>query len=467
MPSENGWNPSWVGEDSLQWVTIPGTSVSMQFMKGWPLQILRAFAADYNAFVEPLRDRDSASYTPTNSVSTSNHLNGTAMDLNWDSHPFHVKGTFSDSQMKTIRELLEYYEGTVFWAGDWTSPIDEMHWQMGYGTYGNPDVGDFINRKIQLTGFSGFRRTTKQAVDPVRVLANMMGNTLPYTRYAELFPAARRCLINSQCNTVKRIAMWASQVGHESGGLQWMSELADGSAYNNRADLGNGPTDGPRYRGRGPLQVTGRRNYTELSKWAFANGLVPTDSFFVDDPDELASDEYGFIGVEWYWTTQRPLNAAADAGDLELATRYVNGGLNGLDSRRTFYELALSFGNDLLALVADSGDSAVDEETIEGLLMSDKLYESVSLYKTPGEGPKYTLAQLIQSIDGFRHRETVEAAAALGSLEDIERIFRVAVGKGAYTDPVSVNHAKAFLSQLEKTNPDALKAYLVAKGISA
>ncbi|MGC7276887.1 hypothetical protein RA984_20460, partial [Mycobacteroides abscessus subsp. massiliense] len=83
--SSNGW--PMVNGDECTWVTVPGTSVSLQIQNGQPLAILRAFAADFNAYVEPLRDPDSACWTPTNSVSTSNHLSGTAMDLNWESHP--------------------------------------------------------------------------------------------------------------------------------------------------------------------------------------------------------------------------------------------------------------------------------------------------------------------------------------------------------------------------------------------
>ena len=167
MPSENGWNPARVDGTACEWVDIPGTGVRLQLLKGWPLQVMRAFAADFNAYVEPLRDPDSASYTPTNSVATSNHLNGTAMDLNWNSHPFQKRGTFTAAQMKTIRELLAWYEGTIFWAGDWTDPIDEMHWQMGYGTYNNPKVGDFIKRKVRADGFSTFRRAPAPAPVPV------------------------------------------------------------------------------------------------------------------------------------------------------------------------------------------------------------------------------------------------------------------------------------------------------------
>lgn len=103
---------------------------------------------------------------------------------------------------------------------------------------------------------------------------------------------------------------------------------------------------------------------------------------------------------------------------------------------------------------------------LEGEIVNDsRLYPSVSIYKEPGEGAKYTLAQLIQSIDGFVHREAVETSAMNGSMPDIDRVFRVASGKGEYRGAWAINHARNVLIQLEKVNPDALKAYREWKGI--
>jgi hypothetical protein len=160
MITENGW-PS-CGPDQLDRTPIPGTEIVIPLQRGIPSAILKAYAADYHLFVESLYNAaggtDEGGWTPTNSVATSNHLGGTAMDLNWSSHPFRVRGTFSGDQIETLNELLAYYEDTVFWAGWWDDPVDEMHHQMGYDTYKNPHCEEFIARKIRSDGFSFFRK---------------------------------------------------------------------------------------------------------------------------------------------------------------------------------------------------------------------------------------------------------------------------------------------------------------------
>ncbi len=54
---------------------------------------------------------------------------------------------------------------------------------------------------------------------------------------------------------------------HESGAGKYMEEIASGSAYEGRRDLGNNQSgDGVRYKGRGYVQITGRNNYTNWGK---------------------------------------------------------------------------------------------------------------------------------------------------------------------------------------------------------
>lgn len=181
-----------------------------------------------------------------------------------------------------------------------------------------------------------------------------MGAEVSLDRYAALLPAVSASLAYCQCTTVDRVAMWMAQVGEESGGLQWMEELADGSEYEGRVDLGNTqPGDGARFKGRGPIQITGRANYTSLSAWAYGQNLVPSATFFVDDPTQLSSDQYGFVGVDWYWTVARPMNVYADNEDIVGATRAVNGGTNGLPDRIDRWHRCLNMGDVLLTLVED------------------------------------------------------------------------------------------------------------------
>lgn len=297
------------------------------------------------------------------------------------------------------------------------------------------------------------------AAQAAEVLMRLMGGSMPFARYQELLPAVEQCLAECGCGSPLRIAMWGAQVGHESVGLKYMAELwgptADQAGYEGRIDLGNTvPGDGYRFRGSGPIQVTGRSNFTVLSRWAFNNGLVPSSTFFVDNPDELRGDRYGFIGVVWYWTTQRPLNDASDARDVVRATEYVNGGHNGLDDRQRRYQTALELGDQLLALVTTT-------DPLEELLMANPAVPSASIYAPPGE-PPVPIVDMIRGIDAHGpHEPYVEAQARAGDQDALMRVARTAAGKGQYgTAPGPVAQAKAVLSDIEKTNPAVLQAFL-------
>lgn len=166
--SSNGW--PMVDEGSCTWVDIPGCDCRIQIQNGQPLQLIRAFVADFNAEVEPVRDADTACWTAGNSVGDSNHLSGTAVDINWDSHPFQVADAgFDAAKRAKVRALLDWYEGTIFWGNDWDDPKDAMHFQLAslanggdINTYGNPFVDDFIKRKIRADGTSTRRGPANQ-----------------------------------------------------------------------------------------------------------------------------------------------------------------------------------------------------------------------------------------------------------------------------------------------------------------
>lgn len=208
--SEDGWRPPRLDPESpdLIWIIVPGTNppVHLQIMRGDPLILLPAFAADLNEHVEHMRDADSACYTPTNFVSTSNHLNATAFDFNWDSHKFHEFGTFNADQMRTLTELFAFYSvgdlSLIAWGGkDWAGdPQDEMHFQMGYNTWNNPQVGEWMRTHIRPDGFSTFRRGGQAGPPAQPQVMTVPLTPLPNGRWTSPSPA------------------WAHLITRESGG---------------------------------------------------------------------------------------------------------------------------------------------------------------------------------------------------------------------------------------------------------
>jgi predicted chitinase len=198
---------------------------------------------------------------------------------------------------------------------------------------------------------------------------------LPLSRYEQLAPFCNAALRQANCTTVERVAMFLAQIGAESGSLRWTEELADGSAYNWRSDLGNDQAgDGPRFKGRSFIQITGRAHYRNLSVWAKGKGYVPTASYFVDHPPALAQDAYAFLGPVWYWVVARPgLNALADKRDIQGGTYAVNGGYNNLQGRTARWNKCLSLGK---AILPGTGPAPTPEDD-----MPTQLYLSASAKK--------------------------------------------------------------------------------------
>ncbi len=126
--------------------------------------------------------------------------------------------------------------------------------------------------------------------------------------------------------TPQRFAHFLAQLGHESDGFKAMEEYASGSAYEGRADLGNTePGDGRRYKGRGPIQVTGRANYRRYGR------KIGID--LERRPDLASAPSIGLMASCAYWIDKR-LNDLADRDDVEGITRKINGGLNGFADRK-------------------------------------------------------------------------------------------------------------------------------------
>jgi putative chitinase len=129
--------------------------------------------------------------------------------------------------------------------------------------------------------------------------------------------------------TPSRQAAFLAQVGHESGEMHYTQEIADGGEYEGREDLGNTqPGDGKRFKGRGLLQITGRKNYSDCGDALGVN--------FLSFPELLTETVNACRSAGWFWRTHG-LNEQADSDRFGTITHRINGGYNGLDSRIRFW----------------------------------------------------------------------------------------------------------------------------------
>lgn len=147
-------------------------------------------------------------------------------------------------------------------------------------------------------------------------------------------------------NQPHRLAIYVAQMSHESGAFRHDREVWGPTAaqkrYEGRRDLGNTqPGDGFKMRGRTGIQITGRYNYQDYTRWA--RKLDPAAPDFETDPDKVLTDPWEGLGPIWYWDT-RKLNQLADHVRFKLAfknvTRRINGRTNGYSDRLRHYQRA-------------------------------------------------------------------------------------------------------------------------------
>jgi len=169
-----------------------------------------------------------------------------------------------------------------------------------------------------------------------------------------------------EVTTHQRVAAFVAQCAHESAEFTVLSENLNYSAdglmklfskyfpngaqdfhrqpekianriYANR--MGNGPEEsgeGYKFRGRGPIQLTGKSNYQK-----FASDFFEDPETVIDDPDLVTDDvPTSLYSALWFWNKNN-LNKYADAGDIKGMTKVINGGYIGLDDRIKHYNHAI------------------------------------------------------------------------------------------------------------------------------
>jgi predicted chitinase len=207
------------------------------------------------------------------------------------------------------------------------------------------------------------------------------------------------CLRRFSINTPARVRHFLAQVGHESGGLRWMLELASGEAYEGRQDLGNTRAgDGVRFKGAGAIQLTGRHNYQRFADFI-------KDSRVMEGADYV-STVYPFTSAGFWWHLNA-MNAFVDQGaSCRQVSASVNGRdpANGLDDREAYYARAV-------AAIPQAGRPAVElqQQTPGRVTPSSPFVTLMTPHIQVGE------FALFQEARRFDHQHQVDTAAELAA----------------------------------------------------
>lgn len=168
----------------------------------------------------------------------------------------------------------------------------------------------------------------------MKVTTEQMLKIMPYAknRIATYIDIINNWSEHFGINTPLRMAHYLAQIAHESAELRYTKELASGSAYEGRKDLGNTQKgDGVRFKGRGLIQITGRANYKAYADYC---------GYDVVAKPELLERPLGAVKSSmWFWQTHG-LNEIADTDDVRKVTKRINGGYNGLAARQRYLQRA-------------------------------------------------------------------------------------------------------------------------------
>lgn len=187
--------------------------------------------------------------------------------------------------------------------------------------------------------------------------------TISDANAAAWIPFLNASMWEASINSDARKAAYIAQLAHESDGFNTLEEYASGAGYEGREDLGNTEAgDGVRFKGRGPIQITGRYNYGSYGEQLGVD--------LISNPERAATPEVGFRIAAAYWANNN-LNTYADSGEFDTITSRINGGQNGADSRRAYHATAqstLGAESDLTSVSQMS--STVDPEVLAEMARS-------------------------------------------------------------------------------------------------
>lgn len=200
-----------------------------------------------------------------------------------------------------------------------------------YGNVKGDPIGDLISniqKKKQPTSVD--KKLSGQAAQPAPITGNPLEQTL---RNAALQAGIKG----------KELAQFLAQCAHETMNYASLVEFGDGKDYDPKINpqkaktLGNTtPGDGPLFKGRGFIQLTGRWNYAQAGQ---ALGL-PLEQ----KPQLLEKPEIAAKASVWFWNNRVKPNIK-NFTDTRTVTGYINPGLKGLQKRHGLFQTYLKTMN--------------------------------------------------------------------------------------------------------------------------
>lgn len=188
-----------------------------------------------------------------------------------------------------------------------------------------------------------------------------------------------------------RIWHFMGQSYVETDQFKTLHEYANGKAYEGRKDLGNiNPGDGPKYKGRGIFQCTGRANYEAYGR------KLGID--LVNNPELAAQPEISVRIACEYWKA-KGLSGWADRNDAVMITKRINGGKNALAERIAATERARQIWNWTPMLPVSIAD--IHEEVPDSPIAAEpskKWYQSLEVWGTVGGSGSGILATILGAI---------------------------------------------------------------------
>ena len=301
---------------------------------------------------------------------TSQHSNGEAVDFEVPGISNKVVADWVADNLVFDQVILEFYSAADGANSGWVHASIKRNGQnrkqrliatksKAGGTVYTP-VADFDPSTVKAAGAPVIARTPSVPVPaglgPLQSLQAKCGIAADGKWGPGTYKAARDYfkMTNNQA------AHFFGQCAHESGGFKVFSEnlnysaegltkifkkyfptVASTAGYARKPEkiankvyggrMGNGPEvsgDGWKFRGRGPIQLTGKSNYA-----AFATDIGRPD--VLTNPDVVAG-ELAFESALWFFR-KNGLLAIADKGVTDAVitqiTKRVNGGTHGLDDR--------------------------------------------------------------------------------------------------------------------------------------